>query len=348
MESQKEMLKICVFGSGSFGTALGTVAVRSGHKVVLISRTKETIEEINQNHSNKKYFPEEIRLPENLRASSDFNELKDCNMIIHAIPVQSSIEYITKIRDLIPDNTIYIIASKGILLKERKFFSQIWEEIFPSSRNIQHVILSGPSFAIEIMKEYPTLVVAGCKNIQIAEKVQKSLSNESFRIYTTDDVLGVEVGGAIKNVIAICAGLVEGLGYKYNTLSAMVTRGVFEVSLFSKFFGGKKETLNGLAGIGDIMLSAFGDLSRNKKVGLALARGESIEDIIAKALEVAEGIPTMSVLNEIIKENNLNMPICHSIYKFVFEKVSMNELKKILMLRNLEHEESLELQSIKK
>lgn len=343
MENQKQTMKICVFGSGSFGTALGTVAARSGHKVVLVSRTKETIDEINKNHTNKKYFPEDIKLPENLTASSDFNELKDCNMIIHAIPVQSSVEYISKIKDLIPDNTVYIIASKGILLKERKFFSQIWDEMFPAARNIQHVILSGPSFAIEIMREYPTLVVAGCKEIQVAEKVQKCLSNESFRIYTTDDVLGVEVGGAIKNVIAICAGLVEGLGYKYNTLSAVVTRGVFEVSHFSKSIGGKKETLNGLAGIGDIMLSAFGDLSRNKKVGLALASGESIEDITSKALEVAEGVPTMRVLYEMIKENNLNMPICSAIYKFAYEKVSIDEMRKILMLRNLEHEEKLEL-----
>jgi len=338
-----DKLKICVFGSGSFGTALGTVAARSGHNVILISRTKEVIEEINNFHTNKKYFPEAIKLPENLTASSNFEELKNCNMIIHAIPVQSSIEFINKIRDIIPNNTIYIIASKGILLKEKKFFSQVWEEIFPPERKIQHVILSGPSFAIEIMKDYPTLVVAGCKNIQIAELVQKMLSNESFRIYTTDDVLGVEVGGAIKNVIAISAGLMEGLGYKCNTISAVVTRGVFEVSLFSQFIGGRKETLNGLAGIGDIMLSAFGDLSRNKKVGLALARGETIEEITNKALEVAEGVPTMCVLHEIIKENNLNMPICNALYKFAYEKVSIEEMRKVLMLRKLEHEEKLEL-----
>ena len=129
------------------------------------------------------------------------------------------------------------------------------------------------------------------------------LSNKSFRIYITDDVVGVEVGGAIKNVIAICAGLVEGLGYKYNTLSALVTRGVFELSQFSKFMGGRKETLNGLAGIGDIMLSSFGGLSRNKKVGLSMAKGEKIQDIIDNAIEVAEGVPTMKVLNEIIVEN---------------------------------------------
>ena len=334
-----QKLKICVVGSGSFGTSLGTVAARCGHNVVLISRTQETINEINSEHTNKKYFPAECKLPLNLTASSSFDELTDCNMIIHAIPVQASIEYIKNIRDKIPNGTIYIIASKGILLKEKKFFSQIWDELFPPERNINHVILSGPSFAIEIMKEYPTLVVAGCKDIKIAEKVQNNLSSESFRIYSTDDVLGVEVGGALKNVIAICAGLIEGLGYKCNTMSAIVTRGVLEISLFSKFIGGKKETLNGLAGIGDIMLSAFGDLSRNKKVGLALARGDSIENIIGKALEVAEGVPTLKVLHEIIEENNLVMPISDTIYRVAYEKLPIDEARKILMLRKLEHED---------
>jgi len=339
-----QKLKICVIGSGSFGTALGTAAARSGHDVCIICRNKEVIEEINTQHTNKKYFPnEDIKLPLNLRAAFGFEEIKDCNMIIHAIPVQVSIDFMKKIIDFLPNNIPYLIASKGILLKEKKFFSEIWAEIFPKEKNIKHVILSGPSFAIEIMKEYPTCVVAACKEIEIAEKVQEALSNESFRIYSTDDVVGVEVGGAIKNVIAICAGLVEGLGYKYNTLSALVTRGVFELSQFSKFIGGKKETLNGLAGIGDIMLSSFGGLSRNKKVGLAMAKGESIHDIIEKAIEVAEGVPTMKVLHDIIVENHLNMPICKCIYSYAYENLSKEEAIKILMLRSLEHEDERDI-----
>jgi glycerol-3-phosphate dehydrogenase (NAD(P)+) len=338
--TNKQKLKIVVVGSGSFGTALGTMAARSGHDVCIICRNKDVIDEINNQHTNKKYFPnEEIKLPKNLRAANGFEEVKDCNMIIHAIPVQVSIDFMKKIIEYLPDNIPYIIASKGILLKERKFFSEIWDEIFPKEKNIKHIILSGPSFAIEIMKEYPTCVVAACKEIAIAEKVQESLSNESFRIYVTDDVVGVEVGGAIKNVIAICAGLLEGLGFKYNTLSALVTRGVFELSKFCEFIGGKKETLNGLAGIGDVMLSCFGGLSRNKKVGLSLAKGESIQDIIKKDIEVAEGVPTMQVLNSIIIENNLNMPICKCIYRYAYENLSQDDAKKTLMLRALVKEE---------
>jgi glycerol-3-phosphate dehydrogenase (NAD(P)+) len=146
-----------------------------------------------------------------------------------------------------------------------------------------------------------------------------------------------------KNVIAIMAGLIEGLGFRFNTLSACVTRGVFEISLFCKHFGGKMETLNGLSGIGDIMLSALGDLSRNKKVGLALAKGETIEDIIGKALEVAEGVPTLKVLHEIIVEYKFNMPLCECIYQVAYEKMPFEKAKIILMTRTLEHENELQL-----
>jgi glycerol-3-phosphate dehydrogenase (NAD(P)+) len=346
MEDTVEKLKICVLGTGSFGTALGSAAARNGHDVVILGRSVDVIQEINDFHLNTKYFPKEITLPHNIRASQDMNELKDCHMIIHAIPVQCSWESMEKIRDLIPENTPYIVASKGILLKQKKFFSQAWSEIF-LGKKIPHLVLSGPSFAIEIMKNFPTVVSLGCNDIKVAKKVQRGLSSESFRIYVTDDVLGVEIGGALKNVVAIAAGYIEGIGYKYNTLSAAVTRGVFEISLFSKFYGGKSETLNGLSGIGDIMLSALGDLSRNKKVGLALAKGETIEDIINKALEVAEGIPTLKVLHELVSEHKLNMPLCETIYKVVYEKLPMEEARRQMMLRDLEHENELDLLKLK-
>lgn len=335
-------LKICVIGSGSFGTALGTSVARSGHNVFIICRNQETIDEINNKHTNSKYFPKEIILPDNVKAGFDV-ELKDCDLIIHAVPVQSSIEVFKKIKDLIPNGVPYMIASKGILLKEKKFFSQIWDSIFPPERKINHVIISGPSFAIELMKNFPTLILVACKDIQVAKYIQTLLSNETFRIYITDDVLGVEIGGALKNVIAIIAGLVEGLGYRYNTLSALVTRGVFEISLFSKFYGGRAETLYGLSGIGDIMLSALGDLSRNKKVGIALAKGETMETIISKATEVAEGVPTLKVLHEIIQDSNLHMPLCETIYKVAYEKMSIQEAMKYVMLRDLETETELEV-----
>ena len=342
-------LKICVIGTGSFGTALGTSVARNGHEVVILGRSEDVIEEINTKHTNTKYFPKEIIIPSNVRASKNYkDELKDCHMIIHAIPVQISLETIEKFKDFVPNGIPYIIASKGILLKQKKFFSEVFDQIFPKEKNIKHMCLSGPSFAIELMKKYPTCISLGCSDINEAKKVQQALSSEYFRIYITDDILGVEIGGALKNVVAIMSGFLEGIGYRFNSISACVTRGVFEISQFSKFYGGKAETLNGLSGIGDIMLSALGDLSRNKKVGLALAKGESIDDIIAKSIEVAEGVPTMKVLYEIIKEKELYMPLCETMYKIAYEKLSIEEARTALMLRNLKCENELNLLKNKK
>jgi len=340
--NKKKKLNVCVLGTGSFGTALGTVAARAGHDVTIVGRTKEIINEINESNSNSKYF-KELKLPLNLKATSDKDAVKSCDLIIHALPVQISVSSLKDYEGKIKDGTPIIIASKGILLKEKKFISEIWNDIFEKERNIQHMILSGPSFAIEIIKNFSTVVTLGCRDIQLAKSVQKALSYEGFRIYTTDDVIGVEIGGALKNVVAIMAGLIEGYGYKYNTLCAVLTRCVFEISLFSKEFGGRAETLNGLSGIGDIMLSSLGDLSRNKNVGLALARGETIEQIIEKSLEVAEGVPTLKVLHEIIKEHNFNMPLCDTAYQVAYEKLSIEEAKKRIMLRVYEEEYELKI-----
>ena len=343
MDNEKKKLNICIFGTGSFGTALGTVAARAGHDVTIVGRTKEIINEITESHTNSKYFPKELTFPLNLTATSDKEVIRNCDLIIHALPVQISISVLKGYVNYIKDGTPVIIASKGMLLKEKKFISEVWNDIFPKERNIQHLVISGPSFAIELIKNFPTVVTLGCKDIKLAKTVQHALSYDSFRIYITDDVIGVEIGGALKNVVAIMAGLIEGLGLRYNTICACITRCVYEISLFSKEFGGRSETLNGLSGIGDIMLSALGDLSRNKKVGLALARGETIEQIIEKNIEVAEGVPTLKVLHEIIVDRKFKMPLCNTIYEFVYEKLSIEEAKKQIMLRHLEEENELSI-----
>lgn len=244
----KNLLRVGVIGGGSFGTALATAAARCGHEVRIFSQNEKTINEINNYHKNTRIFPDDIKIPENVSAYNDAEYvLKDADIVIHAIPVQVSYEFIEKHSELIRENTPYVIASKGMLLKQKKFFSQVWDDLFPK-RAVPHCILSGPSFAVEIMKNFPTLVTLGCVDEKVGTFVRDSLSSESFRIYTTTDVIGVEIGGALKNPLAIAAGLIEGLGYKYNTISALITRGVFEISLFSKKFGGKTETLYGLSG----------------------------------------------------------------------------------------------------
>ncbi len=276
----KKVLNIGVLGGGSFGTALGTVAARCGHNVKIYSKTDRTVQEINNLHKNTRFFPDDIILPANLTSSSSIDEvLNKSDMVIHAIPVQQSYDFIKEHKEKIPSDIPYIIASKGILLKQKKFFSEVWGEIL-GEKKVNHCILSGPSFAIEIMKKYPTVVSIGCRETSVAQFVQQNLSGSSFRCYTTNDVLGVEIGGALKNPLAIGAGILEGIGLKSNTVTAMVTRGIYEMSLFSQKFGGRPETLYGLSGIGDVMLTCLGSLSRNKAVGIKLAQGQKLEDII--------------------------------------------------------------------
>ena len=264
-------------------------------------------------------------------------------MIIHAIPVQSSYDFMKENASKIPDNIPYIISSKGILLKQKKFFSEVWEEIFPKERNIKHCVLSGPSFAIELMKNNPTVVTIACEDEKIGKYIQNMLHTSSFKTYLTTDVKGVEIGGALKNPLAIASGLVEGLGFGINSNSALVTRGILEISLFAEKFGGRQETLWGLAGIGDVMLTCLGALSRNKAVGLKLAQGQTIDEIVESNKEVAEGVPTLFVLDEIIKENSLNMPIFKTLVKIVKGAITPDEGLKYLMLRDLENETQLKI-----
>ena len=343
--NSEKKLNICVFGTGSFGTALATVAARAGHDITIVGRTVEIIDEINEFHTNQKYFGKDLKIPNNVKATTNKEVIRNCDYIIHALPVQVTLSVLEQAKEYIKDGTPILIASKGILLKQKKFISEVWDEIFPKERNIQHLVISGPSFAIELMKDFPSVVTLACRDLELAKFIQHSLSHGTFRVYTTDDVIGVEIGGALKNVIAIMAGLIEGLGYRFNTISACVTRGVFELSLFSQHFGGRMETLNGLSGIGDIMLSALGDLSRNKKVGLNLAKGQKIDDIINQALEVAEGVPTLKVLHEIIVENKLKMPLCDTIYKVVYEDMPLDEAKNYIMQRPLEEETEMRIRS---
>lgn len=329
-------LKVAVLGSGSFGTALGTLSARSGHNVYLYTNNPETVSDVNIKHRNLKYFPEDIQLPTNLRASESLDEcLDNAQMIIHAIPVQNSYKFMKENSEKIPSNIPYIICSKGILLEQKKFFSEVWDEIFPKEKNIHHVVLSGPSFAIEIMKNNPTVVTIGCKDDKIVRFVQNNLHIANFRSYSTSDVKGVEIGGALKNPLAIGSGIVEGMGYGINTNSALVTRGLLEMALFSEKFGGSKETLWGLAGVGDVMLTCLGELSRNKAVGIKLAKGIHIDDIIASSKEVAEGVPTTFVLDDLIKEHNLNMPIFKTLSKIVKGQISPREGLQYLMIRDL-------------
>jgi glycerol-3-phosphate dehydrogenase (NAD+) len=337
-------LKVSVIGSGSFGTALASLSARSGHKVMIYSKNDTTIKEINEQQQNLRYFPDTIKLPKNILATNSIDEcLENANMVIHAIPVQKSMDFLKENAMKIPDNTPYIISSKGILLQEQKFFSEVWSDVFKPERNINHCVFSGPSFAIEIINQVPTAVTIACKDLQVAKYIQRNLHTTSFKSYVTDDVRGVEIGGALKNPLAIAVGMVEGMGYGINSSSALITRGLKEMSLFSERFGGKSETLFGLSGVGDVMLTCLGGLSRNKKFGLKMSEGMTADEILEDSMEVAEGVPTLMVLDEIITKHNLNMPIFKLLAKIVKGHITPDDAIKAIMLRDLSEEEGLRI-----
>ena len=197
------------------------------------------------------------------------------------------------------------------------------------------IVLSGPSHAEEVSQKYPTTVVSACSNIKFARKIQKIFSNNYFRVYSGYDVVGVEIGGSVKNVIALASGICSGLGYGDNTMAALVTRGLEEIIRFGVFFGAKRETISGLSGMGDLVVTAFSAHSRNRQVGERIGKGENINNILSDMSMVAEGVETTRSINNIIKENNIEMPICAQIYKVLFEDVTPRDAILALMDRNL-------------
>eukprot|EP00744_Colponema_vietnamica_P021104 GILI01030077.1.p1 GENE.GILI01030077.1~~GILI01030077.1.p1 ORF type:complete len:366 (+),score=133.69 GILI01030077.1:68-1099(+) len=329
--------KVCVLGGGSFGTALATVAARRNHEVVLYARDEVQVKGINENRRNPKMLSQFELLP-NIRATSDVEDaIRGAKFIIHAIPVQNTPNFYAKHKDLIPADVPIVMTSKGIYVATNRLLCD--EVPIVLGRDQPFAVLSGPSFAKELMLNYPTGVVAASKDLHVAKDVQHALSSETFRVYATDDVIGVEVGGALKNPYAIGAGAAEGLGYGVNTVALLVTRAISELRKLALAMGGKAETLAGLSGVGDLMLTAFGGQSRNKAVGIRLAKGETIQDIVNSMDEVAEGVPTASVAVLLAREKGLHLPILEGLAEVLEGKIGCREAIFNLMVSELRVED---------
>lgn len=304
-ESKAE--KICVFGEGTFGMAVGTLFARNGHKVVLLARRENRVKMINEEHKNPDYL-KEYTLHDNITATLDAAEaLKDAALIVHSIPVQASFDYLRSKKDLIPTDVPIISLSKGIHLENLNFMCHIIEESL--ERKQPCGFFSGPSFARELMNSQPTGIVVASIDAKVSEKVQQMVSSSVTRVYTTDDVIGVEVGGALKNIYAIAAGISEGMGFGMNTSALIVTRGCSELKKLAVALGARSDTVSGLSGIGDLMLTCFGGASRNKSVGLRLGKGEKLKDILESMGEVAEGVPTAGAALKLLTQHKLSLPL---------------------------------------
>lgn len=332
------MKRIAVIGGGSWGTALSIVAARAGQAVTLWSRNHEVVESINRDHVNSVYLVDS-RLPDGVRATTEISDaLERAELVILAAPSHATRSILKSMTGAVRPEMIFVSATKGIEIETGKRISQILAEVVGEKFPPGFVCLSGPSFAREVAERHPTAIVAASADAKLAGIVQSELSFENLRIYTNADVVGVELAGAVKNVMAIAAGIVVGLGFGANSIAALITRGLAEMTRLALREGGKLETLMGLAGLGDLVLTCTGSLSRNRFVGQELGKGRSLSEIEADMKEVAEGIKTTEALRRLATRLGVEMPITDEVHGVLYEGKSPLEAATTLMARPLRGE----------
>jgi glycerol-3-phosphate dehydrogenase (NAD(P)+) len=330
--------RVAVVGAGGWGTALSIVAARNNHTVQLWAREEEVAETIRRTRRNPFYLSE-FTIPDNVTPTTKLAEaLTGAEYCILVVPSHAMREVALRIRDDLAADTIVICASKGIENGSLMRMSEVVADAMGPGIEPRFVALSGPSFAREVALGDPTAIVAAGRSIESARRVQVEFSSHGFRIYTNSDVAGVELGGAIKNVVAIAAGVVRGLGFGHNSVAAIITRGLAEMTRLAFAQGGRVETLAGLAGLGDLVLTCTGDLSRNRRVGIELGKGRKLADILSDMIEVAEGVNTAKAVYELGRRVNIDMPITASIYSLLYEDKPALEAASELMDRPLKTE----------
>ncbi len=330
--------KIGVVGAGSWGTALANLLGNKGFKVDFWVFEKEVKEDIDKYRENKVFLPD-ISLSSNIFPSNDIADaVKEKDMVLIVVP--SHVMRITakKISGLIDKGTIIVSASKGIENSTHLTMTGVLKECISSIPEDNFAVLSGPSFAREVAKNYPTAVTVASKRPDVASFIQHLFATQFFRVYTNDDIIGVELGGAVKNVIAIAAGIIDGLGLGLNTRAALITRGLAEIKRLGKAMGAKPETFTGLAGAGDLVLTCTGDLSRNHMVGKKIGESKKLKDILSEMCMVAEGINTTKSVYDLSKKLGVEMPITQEIYSILYENISPKEALLKLMTRDLKQE----------
>jgi len=330
--------RIGVVGAGSWGTAIANHLGLKGFKVDLWVFEKEVKEQISKDRENKIFLPG-FTLSSNIFPSNDLQPVvSDKDLLIIVVPSHLMRETAGKITGLISKDTIIVSASKGIENKTHLTMSGVLKEALPEISNDKTAVISGPSFAKEVANKVPTLVTVASKDKNVAEFVQHVFSTEFFRAYTTDDLIGIELGGSVKNVIAIASGIIDGLGFGLNTRAALITRGLVEMKRLGLKLGARSDTFSGLAGIGDLILTCTGDLSRNYTVGKQIGKGKKLNKILSEMRMVAEGVKTAKSIYNLSRKIGVEMPICQETYRILYEDVSPNEAARRLMSRDLKQE----------
>ena len=328
-------LKIAVIGNGGWGTANALLLASYGHEVTVWGHDAAYVEACQATRRNERYLPG-IELPPGLRLTADREEATDgADVVVLAPPSKYFTSVVTDFRGLVTDRQLVVSLTKGLCEKTNRRMTDLGRELLGVSCI---VALAGPSHAEEVARNIPTAVVAACEDVEKAKSVQKIWSGPRFRVYTSDDPVGVEIGGAVKNVLAISVGCSDGMGFGDNTRAALVTRGLVEMKRFVLAYGGKPETLSGLAGIGDLIVTCTSAHSRNHSVGERLGRGERISDILASMRMVAEGVWNSKVVHAISRRLQVDMPICDRVYALCHENADIRTVAESIMSRDLKSE----------
>jgi glycerol-3-phosphate dehydrogenase (NAD(P)+) len=329
--------RIGVIGGGSWGTVLADLLAAKGFAVELWAFEPEVVDQINAGHENRIFLPG-VRLSSNLKASNELAAAADGkDLLVVVVPSHVMRETSSRLSGCLSAQTMVVSASKGIENRTHLTMTGVLKETLRVDED-RLAALSGPSFAVEVARRIPTGVTVASRNPALAHKIQQAFATSYFRVYTSEDTIGVELGGSVKNVIAIAAGIIDGLRLGLNTRAALITRGMTEIRRLGKRMGANPRTFTGLAGYGDLILTCTGDLSRNHTVGKKIAEGRSLKAILGEMRMVAEGVRTAQSVYHLSRRLEVEMPICHQTYRILYEELPPRQALYQLMTRDLKPE----------
>lgn len=332
------MHRAAVLGAGAWGTALAIHLTRQGERVQLWTWLPQHAQAMRSDRENREFFPG-FPLPDAVVPTSDLSEaLHGVDLVVLVVPSHAFRETLTRVESLLGEEMALVSATKGIENDTLMLMSEVVEDVLGPKWRDRYCVLSGPSFAKEVAQELPTNVVIASLNHALSVRVQERFASDRFRPYSSDDPVGVELGGALKNVIAIAAGACDGLGFGHNTRAALITRGLAEITRLAVAKGADPLTLAGLSGMGDLVLTCTGELSRNRTVGVELGKGRSLDDVLAGLGHVAEGVKTAKSAYDLAQKLGVEIPICSESYQVLYEGKSPQEAVRDVLTRPLKPE----------
>ena len=331
LDKREFNMNVAVLGAGSWGTALALQLCRAGNQIRLWDRKDSRAKQMQKNRENTQYMPGCI-FPDSLSVSSDMQwVLEGADLVLVVTPSQTIRQVMYEAQHFMNPEVPICCASKGIEQGSLMTMEEVLRDVLPRSFHAQLSFMAGPSFAIEVAKNLPTAVVIASRFPEIAEEVAEAFHAENFRVYHTDDIVGAELGGALKNIIAIACGVADGMGIGLNARAGLMTRGLAEISRLAVARGANPLTLSGLAGMGDLVLTCTGNLSRNRRVGLGLGEGKELEQILQELGQVAEGVITAKTAKELAQQCGVEMPLSEQVYQLLYEgKMAKDGLRDLL------------------